>query len=313
MARVFVLLEAFNRKEAAALGFSLVQQPTFCHRSNKSPPASGRGLCKHDLISLEAQRVSCFFFFSRASRQTAARLTSAMPATGSSGKLSEVWGISPLLAGTAALLSAAPAGLAVPLAAAVPSVLPAAVHLHCAGKRGPSPAAYLSVAGRTRLCPCGRGRGPSHQDLPRHAADHSNGAADRHAAPDPARAGDGRADCKRPAGGRLLLAAAQIPAGGAFDPRRKHPDADPDRQPRQPLRQAPGALRAGYIKNGAAFSERSLRATPHNSRLTAKTKWTHPTSFRLCPPAPQKVVFVYWHLKEGLLYSFIEYHEGAIS
>ena len=26
---------------------------------------------------------------------------------------------------------------------------PAAVHLHCAGKRGPSPAAHLSVAGRT--------------------------------------------------------------------------------------------------------------------------------------------------------------------
>lgn len=53
-----------------------------------------------------------------------------MPATGSSGKLSEVWGISPLLAGTAALLSAAPAGLAVPLAAAaVPPALPAAVLL----------------------------------------------------------------------------------------------------------------------------------------------------------------------------------------
>lgn len=35
MASVFVLLEAFNRKEAAALGFFLVQQPLSRHTSLK--------------------------------------------------------------------------------------------------------------------------------------------------------------------------------------------------------------------------------------------------------------------------------------
>ncbi len=112
---------------------------------------------------------------------------------------------------------------------------------------------------------------PTYLSLPRHTTDHSNGAADRHAAADPARAGDGRADCQRPAGGRLLLAAAQIPAGGAFDPRRKHPDADPDRQPRQPLRQAPGALRAGKINRfystGGTFMS---VCTPKSFDLTGK-------------------------------------------
>ncbi len=50
-----------------------------------------------------------------------------------------------------------------PAAGAARARQPTAVHLHCAGKRGPSPATHLSVAGRTSLCPFGRGRGPSHK------------------------------------------------------------------------------------------------------------------------------------------------------
>ncbi len=52
-----------------------------------------------------------------------------------------------------------------PAAGAARARQPAAVHLHCAGKRGPSlPPTYLSLAAPS-LYPCGRGRGPSHQDL----------------------------------------------------------------------------------------------------------------------------------------------------
>ena len=80
------------------MDFPLCNSPLFVIEAINPRPFPGGDLCKHDLISSEAQRVSCFFFFSRASRHTAARLTSAMPATGSSRKLSEVCGISPLTA-----------------------------------------------------------------------------------------------------------------------------------------------------------------------------------------------------------------------
>ena len=60
----------------------------------------------------------------------------------------------------------------------------------------------------------------------------------------------------------------KFPLAGLFDPRQKYPDADPDRQPRQPLRQAPGALRAGKINRFLFNREVFLCLSAHPNPLT---------------------------------------------